>query len=70
MGFPIATACPTRGVKGEINVSSLQPQTFALESYVKRSFNYLSRMVDQDGQPYFNVLDSAGRSGSRLAGFW
>ncbi len=56
MGFPIATACPTRGVKGEINVSSLQPQTFALESYVKRSLNYLSRMVDQDGQPYFNVF--------------
>jgi len=31
-------------------------QTFALETFVKRSFNYLSRMVDIDGRPYFNVF--------------
>lgn len=31
-------------------------QTFALETFVKRSFNYLSRMVDRNGQPYFNVF--------------
>ncbi len=31
-------------------------QTFALETYVRRSFNYLTRMVDKDGLPYFNVF--------------
>jgi len=31
-------------------------ETFALETYARRSFNYLSRMVDRDGLPYFNVF--------------
>jgi hypothetical protein len=31
-------------------------QTFALETFAKRSFNYLSRMVDRNGQPYFDVF--------------
>ena len=31
-------------------------QTIAMETYVRRSFNYLSRMVDVDGLPYFNVF--------------
>jgi len=30
--------------------------TFALETYARRSVNYLTRMVDQNGQPYFNVF--------------
>ena len=31
-------------------------QTIAMETYVRRSFNYLTRMVDVDGLPYFNVF--------------
>lgn len=33
-------------------------QTIAMETYVRRSFNYLTRMVDADGLPYFNVFAS------------
>lgn len=32
------------------------PSTFALETYARRSFNYLTRMVDRDSLPYFNVF--------------
>ena len=32
------------------------PQTFALETYARRSFNYCNRMVDKDGLPYFNIF--------------
>ncbi|MBI4600952.1 MAG: hypothetical protein HY721_03240 [Planctomycetes bacterium] len=32
------------------------PRTFALETYARRSFNYLTRMVDAEGLPYFNVF--------------
>jgi len=32
------------------------PQTFAFESYAGRAFNYLDRMVDKDGMPYFHVF--------------
>src|SRR4029453_17942948 len=32
------------------------PQTLALETYVLRSYNYLSRMVDANGQPHFNIF--------------
>ncbi|MGH7454426.1 MAG: hypothetical protein ACRENG_23935, partial [bacterium] len=31
-------------------------QTLALETYVKRSFNYYTNMVDEDGVPYFNIF--------------
>ena len=33
-----------------------QPETFAFETYARRSTNYLNRMVDRDGLPYFNVF--------------
>jgi len=32
------------------------PQTFALEPYVRNSFNYFTRMVDDEGLPYFNIF--------------
>lgn len=32
------------------------PQTFALETYARRSFNYCNRMVDKGGQPYFDIF--------------
>jgi len=30
--------------------------TFNLEDYVKASYNYLNKMVDRNGQPYFNIF--------------
>ena len=35
------------------------PQTFAIETYVNRAYNYLDNMVDKDGLPYFNVFWTA-----------
>ena len=32
------------------------PTTFAIETYVGRAYNYLDRMVDKDGLPYFNIF--------------
>jgi hypothetical protein len=32
------------------------PRTFAIETYVGRTYNYLDRMVDKDGLPYFNIF--------------
>ncbi len=31
-------------------------QTLALETYVQRSFNYYTNMVDAHGVPYFNIF--------------
>jgi len=31
-------------------------QTLAMETYARRAFNYLDRMVDKDGLPYFNIF--------------
>jgi hypothetical protein len=31
-------------------------QTFALETYMRRSLKYLNKMVDKDGLPYFNIF--------------
>ena len=32
------------------------PETFAIETYVGRTYNYLDNMVDKDGLPYFNIF--------------
>ena len=32
------------------------PQTFAIETFVRRAYNYLDKMVDKDGLPYFNIF--------------
>ena len=32
------------------------PQTFAIETFVGRTYNYLDNMVDKDGLPYFNIF--------------
>ena len=34
----------------------MSEQTIAMETYVRRSANYLTRMVDAEGLPYFNVF--------------
>jgi hypothetical protein len=36
--------------------ASAQFRTFALETYMQRSYNYCNRMVDSHGQPYFNIF--------------
>ena len=36
--------------------ADLTQQTFAIETYVRASYNYLDNMVDKDGLPYFNVF--------------
>ncbi|MEI6914689.1 MAG: hypothetical protein WCL39_06105, partial [Armatimonadota bacterium] len=33
-------------------------QSFSIETYARRSANYLNRMVDSDGLPYFNVFST------------
>jgi hypothetical protein len=32
------------------------PTTFAIETYIGRAYNYLDRMVDKDGLPYFDIF--------------
>jgi hypothetical protein len=43
-------------VGGEANHTVDAPRTFALESFAHRSLNYLNRMVDTNGLPYFNIF--------------
>ena len=31
-------------------------RTFAIETFVGRTYNYLDNMVDKDGLPYFNIF--------------
>ena len=33
-----------------------RPESIALETYARRSYNYYNRMVDRDGLPYFNIF--------------
>jgi hypothetical protein len=35
---------------------SAPPRTFAVETYVGRTYNYLDNMVDKDGLPYFDIF--------------
>ena len=43
-------------VGGETQAGQFPRQTFAVRTYVGRSYNYLDNMVDQSSQPYFNVF--------------
>jgi hypothetical protein len=43
-------------MKGKRMIMDKKITTFTLEEHVKRSFNYLDRMVDKDHLPYFNVF--------------
>ena len=31
-------------------------ETFAIETFIRRTYNYLDNMVDKDGLPYFNIF--------------
>ncbi len=37
-------------------LSKQSPTTFAIETFVDRTYNYLDRMVDKDGLPYFDIF--------------
>ncbi|MGD1104698.1 MAG: hypothetical protein ABSA59_21855 [Terriglobia bacterium] len=58
------TACLAGGLLTTIPAQDSSPgpsgsapfQTLALETYMQRSFNYCNRMVDGNGQPYFNIF--------------
>jgi len=41
---------------GEAGRPAEAPRTFALETFARRSLNYLNRMVDTNGLPYFNIF--------------
>ena len=45
-GLPVAAAQDTGAA----------PQTFAVETFVARTYNYLDNMADKDGLPYFNIF--------------
>ena len=45
-GLPVAAAQDTAALS----------QTFAIETFVTRTYNYLDNMVDKDGLPYFNIF--------------
>jgi hypothetical protein len=51
----IHLADPTLAAGGPSAVSE-PPRTFALETFARRNLNYLGRMVDTNGLPYFNVF--------------
>jgi hypothetical protein len=44
------------GFWDEGSASAESPQSFALETYVGRSYNYMNNMVDKDDLPYFNIF--------------
>ena len=60
----IALGQPSAPAKGDIEGltfgakadSKPAPRTFAIETFVSRTYNYLDNMVDKDGLPYFNIF--------------
>jgi len=60
----VLTACLAGGLMTTIPSQEASPRlpgdaqfhTLALETYMQRSFNYCNRMVDGNGQPYFNIF--------------
>ena len=38
------------------SLSNQPPTTFAIETYAGKAYNYLDRMVDKDGIPYFDIF--------------
>ncbi|NLE58534.1 MAG: hypothetical protein GX616_09260 [Planctomycetes bacterium] len=49
-GLSTASVQESRPAEGPIH------ETFAIETYARRTYNYLDNMVDKDGLPYFNVF--------------
>jgi len=63
-GTLLGEACFAGGLMTTIPAQDSSPgpsgsapfQTLALETYMQRSFNYCNRMVDGNGQPYFDIF--------------
>jgi hypothetical protein len=58
--YPVASAALVFALSGLCRHSAGQQTpdvtTFAIETYVARTYNYLDNMVDQDALPYFNIF--------------
>ena len=52
----IAAAAGTAFLEEKTPRRVAPPRTFAIETYVARTYNYLDNMVDRDGLPYLNVF--------------
>ena len=52
----LSWAAPLPAAADGLGAGPQPPQTFALETFARRSLNYLNRMVDKDGLPYFNIF--------------
>ena len=52
----LAVAARTGHCEPKTPAAPQTPQTFAVETYVARAYNYLDAMVDKDGLPYFNIF--------------
>ena len=52
----LTTATAQENGQNDSRPAATPPQTFALETYVLQTYNYLDRMVDKDGLPYFDVF--------------
>jgi hypothetical protein len=47
---PRVAVCPEQVLRKPLG------RTFAIETYVARTYNYLDHMVGKDGLPYFNIF--------------
>jgi len=52
---PLAGA-PADAVGEAVTAPYTVPRTFAIETFVARTYNYLDHLVDRDALPYFNVF--------------
>ena len=48
--------CRRGPLRGQTARPNRRRTTFAIETYVGRAYNYLDRMVDKDGLPYFDIF--------------
>lgn len=57
LGFLLGIVTVSTAVGQEESPRPKPPvQTFAIETFVGRTYNYLDNMVDKDGLPYFNIF--------------
>ena len=56
LSLPLALGLANAPARGGAEKPSKPLRTFAIETLVGRTYNYLDRMVDKDGLPYFNIF--------------
>jgi hypothetical protein len=55
--LPASPRKTARALSGALTGEMPMPaQTLAMETYARRAFNYLDRMIDKNGLPYFNIF--------------